>query len=75
MIWRAQSPEGTEWRTIYIDAERWFDARQYALSKLGEKVEVIATEGVAPDVTLEWHGHDSGDRPNRRIVVKEHERV
>lgn len=68
MIWFAHTPDNK----LYINAERWFDARAYALIKLGENavVEVSVSQTIVPDARLEWVGHDNGDKPNRRLVVK-----
>jgi hypothetical protein len=59
---------------VIIDAERWFDARAYALAKMGEDVEVTAsTLGLEPDVSIEWRGSDFRETGGRALWVRERE--
>lgn len=57
---------------ILIEAERWFDARAYALQKIGEGVQV---RGVStshdPDIELEWRGSDFNKTGERCLWMRE----
>ena len=60
---------------LLIEAERWFDARAYALAKIGEGVQVrsvspVVAGGTKPDVELRWVGTDfshGGTPQGRRL--------
>ena len=56
---------------LLIEAERWFDARAYALAKIGEGVQVRSVStSHKPDVELRWVGSDfshGGTPQGRRL--------
>lgn len=57
---------------ILIETEKWFDARAYALQKLGENAEVTAcTQGLEPDIELEWRGSDFNNTGERQLWMRE----
>ena len=73
MIWYAHTADAK----LYIGAERWFEARQYALAILGEQVivELSVSQGIVPDMVLEWVGSDYNRtelRMNVRIGIPAH---
>ena len=57
---------------LVIDAERWFDARAYALAKLGEGAEVTSSSlDLDPDVSIAWRGSDFRETGGRALWVRE----
>jgi hypothetical protein len=62
---------------LWILVDRWFNARAFALSKLGEKVEVTADAGIPPSTAFRsgqvfegiWSKHDA--TPGSTISFKQ----
>lgn len=71
MIWSAKMVDSVD-PPLLIETEKWFDARAYALQKIGEGVQVRAVKtSFKPDVELRWAGSDFNNSGDRQLWVRE----
>ncbi|MDD1770975.1 MAG: hypothetical protein LUO79_07810 [Methanomassiliicoccales archaeon] len=57
---------------MFIETEKWFDARAYALCNLGEDAVVeLSYLPLEPDIELSWRGSDFRETGGRALWMRE----
>jgi len=74
-MWKAQKIQ-SKIGTIYVEADRWFDAQRYAMRHFGcdtsevQLVEVEKPGDTGPVYRLKWQGSDFNHPPSREMIVE-----